>query len=90
MRQTSGYREGAVAGVKRQVVYLKVPFFQSMFVSSRGGGAGSKCHFPKSQTEGANPRANRLRRAFLRGGLLTGFQHHSSLGRNRPGRRTVL
>jgi len=26
MRQTSGYREGAVAGVKRQVVYLKVPF----------------------------------------------------------------
>lgn len=30
MRQVSGYGSGTVAGVKRQVVYVEVPFFQSM------------------------------------------------------------
>ncbi len=31
MRQTSGYGAGSVAGVKRQVQYVEVPIFQSMF-----------------------------------------------------------
>lgn len=31
MRQTSGYGVGSVAGVKRQVQYVEVPIFQSMF-----------------------------------------------------------
>ncbi len=31
LRQTSGYGVGSVAGVKRQVQYVEVPIFQSMF-----------------------------------------------------------
>ncbi|MEP6636796.1 MAG: hypothetical protein ABJB97_08730 [Acidobacteriota bacterium] len=31
MRQTNGYGAGTVAGVKRQVQYVEVPIFQSMF-----------------------------------------------------------